>query len=267
MALQSFTPSQALTLTNELTAVNQYFLPYGYGGFPVVHEDRLLGVVAVRDIQSVKNSLWAFRRVADIMQTSSDEMVVSPDLSAMHALEQMIATGAERLVVVQDGQLLGLVADLLSKPIRIGFLNAIALTVLTGQLPKVFGFSVKGDALPDKAVGLIEGIAAGHTHRVALAIGAGSLPVYARGVTHRGPYKDGPGSINVAVVIGGMLVNPGDVIVGDCDGVIAVPQRLAAEVAELAHAKVRHERETIAAIRAGTYSSAWVDVAIAGKAQ
>jgi len=70
---------------------------------------------------------------------------------------------------------LGLVADLLSKPIRIGFLNAIALTVLTGQLPKVFGFSVKGDALPDKAVGLIEGIAAGHTHRVALAIGAGSL--------------------------------------------------------------------------------------------
>ena len=70
---------------------------------------------------------------------------------------------------------LGLVADLLSKPIRIGFLNAIALTVLTGQLPKVFGFSVNGDALPDKAVGLIEGIAAGHTHRVALAIGAGSL--------------------------------------------------------------------------------------------
>lgn len=90
-------------------AVNQYFLPYGYGGFPVVHEDRLLGVVAVRDIQSVKNSLWAFRRVADIMQPASDDMVVSPDLSAMQALEQMIAVGAELLVVVQDGQLLGLV--------------------------------------------------------------------------------------------------------------------------------------------------------------
>jgi Zn-dependent protease/predicted transcriptional regulator len=90
-------------------AVNQYFLPYGYGGFPVVHEGRLLGVVAVRDIQAVKNSLWAFRRVADIMQPSSDEMVISPDLSAMQALEQMMAVGAERLVVVQDGQLLGLV--------------------------------------------------------------------------------------------------------------------------------------------------------------
>lgn len=90
-------------------AVNQYFLPYGYGGFPVVHEGHLLGVVAVRDIQSVKNSLWAFRRVADIMQPASEDMVVSPDLSAMQALEQMMAVGAERLVVVQDGQLLGLV--------------------------------------------------------------------------------------------------------------------------------------------------------------
>ncbi len=103
--------------------------------------------------------------------------------------------------------------------------------------------------------------------RDAEAFEEASFPCWSRGISLRGPYKDGPGSINVAVVIGGMLVNPGDVIVGDCDGVIAVPQRLAAEVAELAHAKVRHERETIAAIRAGTYSSAWVDVAIAGKAQ
>ena len=101
-----------IALSPELSledAVNQYFLPYGYGGFPVVHEGRLVGVVAVRDIQSVKNSLWAYRRVSDIMQPSSDDMVVSPDLSAMQALEQMMAVGAERLVVVQDGELLGLV--------------------------------------------------------------------------------------------------------------------------------------------------------------
>ena len=101
-----------IALSPELSledAVNQYFLPYGYGGFPVVHEGRLVGVVAVRDIQSVRNSLWAYRRVSDIMQPSSDDMVVSPDLSAMQALEQMMAVGAERLVVVQDGELLGLV--------------------------------------------------------------------------------------------------------------------------------------------------------------
>ncbi len=90
-------------------AVNQYFLPYGYGGFPVVQNGRLVGVVAVRDIQAIRNSLWAFRRVSDIMQTSDDDMVVAPDVSAMQALERMLALGAERLVVVQDGQLLGLV--------------------------------------------------------------------------------------------------------------------------------------------------------------
>lgn len=90
-------------------AVNQYFLPYGYGGFPVVQDGRLVGVVGVRDVQAVRNSLWAFRCVADVMQTSDDDMVVAPDMSAMQALERMLALGAERLVVVEDGQLLGLV--------------------------------------------------------------------------------------------------------------------------------------------------------------
>lgn len=85
------------------------------------------------------------------------------------------------------------------------------------------------------------------------------FPCWARGVSLRGPYKDGPGSINVAVVVGGMLVQPGDVIVGDSDGIVAVPAALATQVAAKAHAKVRDEQATIAAILAGTYSSAWVD--------
>ena len=51
------------------------------------------------------------------------------------------------------------------------------------------------------------------------ALRAGSLPVYAAGVTHRGPYKDGPGEINVAVSFDGMVVEPGDLVIGDNDGV------------------------------------------------
>lgn len=70
---------------------------------------------------------------------------------------------------------LGMLADLLSKPIRIGFLNAIALTVLIGQLPKIFGFSVKADELPEKAMLLVQNILQGKTNVVALAIGVGSL--------------------------------------------------------------------------------------------
>lgn len=85
------------------------------------------------------------------------------------------------------------------------------------------------------------------------------FPCWARGISLRGPYKEGPGSINVPVTIGGMVVNPGDVVVGDSDGIVAVPCHLAEQVAKLAHAKVAQEQEMIASILDGTYSSAWVD--------
>lgn len=103
--------TNVIALTPDLTleeAVNQYFLPYGSGEFPVAHEGRLVGVLAVRDVQAIRNNLWGFRRVDEVMQQTGEHMFVSPDLSAMQALEQMMAMGAERLVVVQDGRLLGL---------------------------------------------------------------------------------------------------------------------------------------------------------------
>jgi regulator of RNase E activity RraA len=93
------------------------------------------------------------------------------------------------------------------------------------------------------------------------------FPCWSRGVSLRGPYKEGPGSINVPVTVGGLLVRPGDVIVGDSDGVVAVPAALAAEVAAKAREKVLQEQATIAAIKDGTYSSAWVDAALKSKGQ
>lgn len=92
---------------------------------------------------------------------------------------------------------LGMVADLLSKPIRIGFLNAIALTVLVGQLPKVFGFSVKPDGLLEKTTLLVQGIAGGQTNPVALAIGGASLALIL-GLAHYRPRWPG---ILLAVVL------------------------------------------------------------------
>jgi len=61
------------------------------------------------------------------------------------------------------------------------------------------------------------------------------FPVYARGVTHRGPYKDGPGEINVPVSVGGMVINPGDIVVGDQDGLLAIPPGEAEVVLRRAH--------------------------------
>src|SRR3546814_15725465 len=64
-----------------------------------------------------------------------------------------------------------------------------------------------------------------------------NLPVYAVGVTHRGPYKDGPGEIGFAISLAGMVIQPGDLVLGDMDGVLAVPRASAAQVLERVRAE------------------------------
>jgi RraA family protein len=93
----------------------------------------------------------------------------------------------------------------------------------------------------------------------------GNFPVYASGVTHRGPYKNGPGEINVTVTIGGMTVNPGDIIVGDADGLIAVPQDQAEAVLASAKAILAKEEKSMKDIKAGTVDRSWVDKALKEK--
>ncbi|WP_408316282.1 RraA family protein [Paraburkholderia nemoris] len=85
------------------------------------------------------------------------------------------------------------------------------------------------------------------------------FPVYARGVTHRGPYKDGPGEINVPVSVGGMVVNPGDIVVGDQDGLLAIPQGDAELVIEKALAVLEAEAETMRAMKEGRWNRAFID--------
>lgn len=86
-----------------------------------------------------------------------------------------------------------------------------------------------------------------------------SFPVFAAGVTHRGPYKDGPGEINVPIAIDGMVINPGDLVIGDADGILCVPFDQVAEILASAQKKQVIEAEMIAAIAAGTYDHQWVD--------
>ncbi len=72
---------------------------------------------------------------------------------------------------------LGILTELLSKPIRIGSLNGIALTVFVGQLPKLFGFTVRADGVPATARAFIDGLAAGQANPTAFALGLGSIAV------------------------------------------------------------------------------------------
>lgn len=101
--------------------------------------------------------------------------------------------------------------------------------------------------------------------RDAEEIRASGLAMFAAGVTHRGPYKDGPGEINVAVAVDGMVVEPGDLILGDGDGVLCVPYEEAETVLAAAEAKQEAEKKELAAIAEGSHDRSWVDAALKAK--
>jgi regulator of RNase E activity RraA len=84
-------------------------------------------------------------------------------------------------------------------------------------------------------------------------------PVFAKGLTPRGPYKDGPGEINVPISCGGATVHPGDVILGDMDGAVVVPKDSAEEILEKASATRRDEEKATDRIANGQWERRWVD--------
>ena len=96
-------------------------------------------------------------------------------------------------------------------------------------------------------------------------IGAGTLPVFARGICARGPRKEGPGEINVQIAIGGVTVNPGDIIVGDEDGLVVVPLADAQETIERTRALAQREQEIMQKIAAGTLDRSWIDQTLKAK--
>ncbi|SON57770.1 4-hydroxy-2-oxoglutarate aldolase [Hartmannibacter diazotrophicus] len=91
-------------------------------------------------------------------------------------------------------------------------------------------------------------------------IRANAFPVFAAGVNHRGPYKDGPGEINVPLALGGMVINPGDLLLGDDDGVLCVPYEQTEAVYKAAKAKSEAEAKALAETLAGRLDpKTWVE--------
>lgn len=85
--------------------------------------------------------------------------------------------------------------------------------------------------------------------RDAEEIGKLSMPVYAAGVQPKGPYKDGPGEINVPICCGGVVVNPGDILVGDSDGIVVIPVQFAEEMLAKGKKKLAGEQAILEGIR------------------
>ncbi len=93
------------------------------------------------------------------------------------ALAGMMAIVSGLVCILAGAARLGFVTELLSKPIRYGYMNGIALTVLVSQLPKLFGFSIDADGPLRKLWAIAGAIAGGRTNWTAFAIGAGTLAV------------------------------------------------------------------------------------------
>jgi high affinity sulfate transporter 1 len=92
-------------------------------------------------------------------------------------LAGMMAVVSGLLCIVAGAARLGFVTELLSKPIRYGYMNGIALTVLVSQLPALFGFTVDANGVLKEIFGFIQGVVAGKTNWTSLVLGTGTLAV------------------------------------------------------------------------------------------
>lgn len=88
------------------------------------------------------------------------------------------------------------------------------------------------------------------------------IPIYAAGVTPAGPYKDGPGELNVPVSCGGVVVHPGDILVGDEDGIVVINPRDAEALLKKSQEKSAMEKKIMEAIENLSWDRTWVDQAL-----
>lgn len=106
-----------------------------------------------------------------------------------------------------------------------------------------------GELIGERAINLgIAGFALDGAARDAETLGEIGMPVFARATTPAGPYKNGPSRLGTPISFGGVPVMPGDIIIGDSDGVVIIPREQAMNVAEAAEAVFADESNRRAAI-------------------
>ncbi len=102
-------------------------------------------------------------------------MAAGGDPARAVALASMLAIMVAAIMIVAAVAKLGFIADLISKPTMIGYMNGLALTILVGQLPKLFGFKVEADGFIGEVTGLVKGLANGEAVAAAAAVGIAGI--------------------------------------------------------------------------------------------
>lgn len=130
------------------------------------------------------------------------------------------------------------------------YIHEALATVQPGDIMVVSGQADESRALIGELIGGkakirgVEGFVIDGAVRDAPGLEEYRMPVFARAVTAAGPYKDGPGVVGATVAVGGVPVHPGDIIVGDADGVVVIPRRHVEQVLAAAEAKRDLEAES-----------------------
>jgi 4-hydroxy-4-methyl-2-oxoglutarate aldolase len=89
------------------------------------------------------------------------------------------------------------------------------------------------------------------------------IPVYARGVSPNSPFKNGPGAVGYPLTLGGVVVSPGDIVVGDGDGVAVIPAGRLGEVLSALEGIRKKEAQMESAIKDGLTTPPWLEEALA----
>jgi high affinity sulfate transporter 1 len=155
-----------------------------------------------------------------IAATLAPLLLANGDPAQAIALASMLALIVGAIMIVAGVAKLGFVADLLSKPTQIGYMNGLAVTILVGQLPKLFGFSTDADGLIGEAGAFLRGVVDGETVGPALAIGVGSLAIIL-GLQRRLPKLPAvlvAVVLAIATVVAFGLVDDGVAVVGALPG-------------------------------------------------
>jgi CBS domain-containing protein len=90
-------------------AVNNYFLRYGYGGFPVVDDGKLLGLLTLKEVKNIPREDWGKAQVSALMTLRDRRWETSPEENVMKSLELMIREDKGRIIVIENDEMVGLI--------------------------------------------------------------------------------------------------------------------------------------------------------------
>ncbi|MFG1622622.1 SulP family inorganic anion transporter [Kribbella sp. NPDC049227] len=155
-----------------------------------------------------------------IAATIAPLLLANGDPARAVALASMLAVMVGVVMVIAGVARFGFVADLLSKPTQIGYMNGLALTIVIGQLAKLFGFSVDADGLVAETRGFFTGLADGEANATAAVLGTGSLV----GILLLNRLMPKLPSVLIVVVLAAVVVSAFDLESHDVDTVGVLPQ-------------------------------------------